>query len=599
MPTSTSLSSCRGHATRAGARAGAIGLAGALTLAAAVPAAAQDTTRTPADTLAAAADTSRRLPLWNCDALPVTQVDFIRQPPNVIRSAPRWSRPFLRALLYGAPTRERAVEPFLLVRGADCSEIERAESERVLRAQPYLADASVRTLPDSQGARVEVRTVDDVRPIAGLRTSGGGVSLLKFGSANVAGYGVRAFGQWERGFALRDGYTFQVEDYAFVGRPVRTAVNLERDPLGSDYWMRTTRPFYTDFQRFAWHADARSAEQFTPFLRPDGSTTMLGVERGQADIGAVVRVGNMRQRLLGGALLSFERREPDSAAVVVTDAGLTTDPDTIFRGRYRTSSTTRLGAVLGLRTLSFAKVRGFDALEGTQDLARGVQLSTIAGYAIAGHGEGAFGTGDLYAGAGNQRMFVGARTLIEAYRFEGEWENVVMSGRLAWYSQPARRETRIASVEYSGAWRGGVPYQLTLGDRRAGVRGYHGGSAAGGRRLVVRGEERVRFPGIRNYLALGGAAFADVGKLWAGDVPYGRTTSARASLGIGLLAAVPRNSRRMGRLDLAVPLTRATGVDSYEVRFTVTTSGRGFWRDPGDLSPARLRPPLANIFYGP
>jgi hypothetical protein len=134
MPTSTSLSSRRGHATRAGARAGAIGLAGALALAAAVPAAAQDTTRTPADTLAAAADTSRRLPLWNCDALPVTQVDFIRQPPNVIRSAPRWSRPFLRALLYGAPTRERAVEPFLLVRGADCSEIERAESERVLRA---------------------------------------------------------------------------------------------------------------------------------------------------------------------------------------------------------------------------------------------------------------------------------------------------------------------------------------------------------------------------------------------------------------------------------------------------------------------------------
>ena len=594
MPSSTPLLS---HRTRALARA----LAGMVACALPPIAGAQDTTRTRADTLRPPDDTTRRLPVWSCEGLAVTQVDYIRQPPPFVeRTAPGWSRPFLRALLYGEPTRERAVEPFVLLRGEDeCSDFERAESERVLRAQPYLADASVRTLPGEGGAHVEVRTVDEIRPIAGLSTSGGGLSKLKLGSANIAGYGVRAFGEWKRGFALRDGFTLQVEDYAFIGRPIRTAVNLERDPLGSDYWMRATRPFYTDFQSFAWHADARNADQYVNFLRPDRSRALLGVERRQADFGGVWRVGNRRQRFLGGALVSYERREADEAAVVSTSSGLVTDTATLFSGRYRTATTTRLGAVLGMRALSFRKVRGFDAIEGAQDIARGVQLSTIVGRAVGGGEDGPFGTADLYAGAGNEGMFVGVRTLVEGYRFGGEWENVVASGRLAWYSRPARRETRMVSVEYAGAWRAAVPYQLTLGDKRAGVRGYDDGNAAGGRRLVVRGEERVLLPGIREYLALGGAAFADVGKVWAGDVPYGRTTSARASVGLGLLAAVPRNSRRIARLDLAVPLTRAGGVDSYEVRFTMTTAGRTFWRDPGDLSVARLSAPLANIFFGP
>jgi hypothetical protein len=40
-------------------------------------------------------------------------------------------------------------------------------------------------------------------------------------------------------------------------------------------------------------------------------------------------------------------------------------------------------------------------------------------------------------------------------------------------------------------------------------------------------------------------------------------------------------------------------MDAYEVRFTFTTAGRTFWRDPGDLSPARVGAPLSNIFFGP
>ena len=44
------------------------------------------------------------------------------------------------------------------------------------------------------------------------------------------------------------------------------------------------------------------------------------------------------------------------------------------------------------------------------------------------------------------------------------------------------------------------------------------------------------FGGLAGF---GIAGFADVGKLWAGDVPFGRTTNIRPSVGLSLLAAVP------------------------------------------------------------
>ena len=49
--------------------------------------------------------------------------------------------------------------------------------------------------------------------------------------------------------------------------------------------------------------------------------------------------------------------------------------------------------------------------------------------------------------------------------------------------------------------------------------------------------------------------FGDVGRQWAGDVPYGVTTTVKASLGISLLASIPPRSARVWRADLAFPVT--------------------------------------------
>ena len=175
---------------------------------------------------------------------------------------------------------------------------------------------------------------------------------------------------------------------------------------------------------------------------------------------------------------------------------------------------------------------------------------------------------------------------------------MIAAGRLAWYSRPTRRRTRIAALEYSGAWKSSVPYQLELGTDRFGVRGYDDSFTAGGRRAVLRIEERLIFPGISKYLGFGGAGFLDVGKMWAGDVPFGETVNPRIGAGVGLIFAVPRSSRRNLRVDIAAPLVKDDGA-GWGVNVTITSGRPRFWREPSDLARARSAAQTPVVFGWP
>jgi len=99
------------------------------------------------------------------------------------------------------------------------------------------------------------------------------------------------------------------------------------------------------------------------------------------------------------------------------------------------------------------------------------------------------------------------------------------------------------------------------------------------------------------YAQWGTAIFTDIGNAWSGGVPFGETTT-RASVGFGLLAAVPPKSRRMLRADVAVPV--AGGAPKHLVfRVFAVDATRFFWRDPGDLTPVRAGAPASPIFGWP
>ncbi|HEU4563222.1 MAG TPA: hypothetical protein VFS05_01190 [Gemmatimonadaceae bacterium] len=592
----------RMHAPHAERRGAGAFLLAALQLAAAHLAAPSSAAAQAARGAGAAADSA----LGACLGGVIASVEVTRERSRTIgRWAPRWAAPTLEYLLLGEPTRESVVRDYLLLReGERCDEFRRRESERILRAQPFIAGATVRTVPDGAGGeRLQIETEDEIPMQAGLRTHGVEPSYLSLGSRNVEGRGVSVAGEWTRGFAYREGFGIAATDYHAFGGPNVVSGYATRRPRGDAYGLDVGHPFLTSAQRFAWTAGVASHEDYVGFVQPRDETVSVPYERRLWGAAAIARIGTHRLAAFAGPVLARESGRA-RAPVFVTDSGLVAAPPSMVDGLYPDIDRTRLGAVLGVRALSFLEVTGFDALAGTQDVARGAQLATTFGAGVpwfGGADRQPFVSADLYAGAGTERTFVALRTIIEGHGAApgSGWDDVVASGRLALYLKRRPRRTLITSLEYSGAHHSTVPYQLTLGARNGGVRGYAGSHVAGARRAVVRVENRWFLASLSRRLGVGAAAFGDVGKVWAGDVPGGTTTLLRPSIGASALFAYPPRSRRLARIDVAVPLAPDRGARALDVRFLISRPLSAFWREPDDLRGARAGAPEASLIRWP
>ncbi len=489
----------------------------------------------------------------------------------------------------------------LLEVGEPCTEWQRAETERILRLQPFLAAATVRAVEDAGGdVRIEIETIDEIPTVFGLRFRGMLPSAVRFGNGNVGGQGLRLAGAVERGFAYRMGLGVDGTAYQVFGRPYRLSFTVERAPLGSTLSFTLGRPFLTDLQRTAWHAGFRDVNRYQSFVRPEGDELSLAVERRFWDLGGVRRLGRGRRSAFLGGLVTAETVTAAPNAVVVSDSGLVADPTGALGGLPSSYQRLRLNAVFGVRALSFMAVRGFDALTAVQDVATGVQIGTVVGVGTSSrsgvHDRDLFVAADLYAGHGSATSFAALRLEGEA-RWDphaGRWDSRVVSGRLAWYLKPADAHVLIGSMEIGGGSRQQVPFQLLLGDRRAGVRGYGASRLAGAVRTVLRLEERWALGSPTRHGALGLATFADAGWVWAGDAPFGIDSGMRTGVGIGLLAAFPPESPRLWRLDVAVPL-RPDSHAGWEIRLTSVRT-RSFWREPVDVARGRAGASPSTIF---
>lgn len=568
---------------------------------------AQDTTRIIAghDTAASSSivpsDTAR-LPI-SCDGKRISEILVIRQPPTILSKVrPAWIRPAVAVAIQHRNTKADAITPFLQVQqGEECSDFRLAESARVLRAQPYLADAEVHAFPDdSGGVLVEVTTVDEVPLVFNAGVSHGQLSRLTYGNSNIMGDGLYAAADWRQGFAYRDGFGIRFTNYHAFHGPNAASINIQRFPLSSNYSATLAHPFYTQFQRMGWYAGVRRSSDYVSFIRPNDLTLSLGTARTQWDLGGVFRVGGGRGHFFAGPLISQQRITADGTARIITDSGFVMNPDSLLDGRYPTQDETRLSAVVGMRFLRFVKAYGFDALTGPQDMGKGIQLATLLGRGVGAGDHGLVTSADLYAGVGSETSFLAVRTQWESQRHPdlGYWGDIVGSGRVAWYYKPSQSGTWISSLEFSGGWRERTPFQLTLGDRMGGLRGYHGARIAGARRLVMRLERRWVLGGITRFDNIGIAAFGDAGKMWAGSVPYGTNSETKASVGISLLAAVPKQSRRLIRVDFAMPLVR-TPHTGFQLRAGITAPILGLWREPRDIARARSLALSSDVFTWP
>jgi hypothetical protein len=505
-------------------------------------------------------------------------------------------------------TRPEVIRGYLLLRVGDrCNELRRSESERILRAQPFIADATIEVLTnDRGGVDLDVRTIDEASVVLGATIARDvpNVRAVKVGSGNLSGLGVAGTVAWHHQPAYDDHIELRIADYQFAGRPNVLSMSVVREPLGRDDRAELTLPFRTDVQRYAWRTLIGESRGHAAFSQRDSGRLVLGYAREYAEAGGIVRVGPPGKLSLFGLSFTNERAYPDSGAELTSPTGFRPDTAVLFGGRFRETRAARINALIGLRGIRFMRVRAFDALRGTQDIPLGVQLGTLVGRgfpAFGANSKDVFVASDIYVGVGAPRLTYQLQLQGEGRRARGtkDWDGMVASARLTRHSRPSGAHTRVLAVEWSGTSRTLIPHALSLGLSDGGLRGFRNAPTVGGRRAILRADEQLYVGSPFNFGDVGFAVFADAGRLWAGDVPYGTTTPTRVSVGGSLLVAVPVRSTRMWRLEYAVPLNREPGGSAWELRLSHRDVTSFFWREPADVDAARARAVPASIYNWP
>ena len=542
-----------------------------------------------------------------CHGETITRIEIHTYPPFDAGGSNLTARAARLATKLHAITRPEIVSRFLTFKVGDaCVDLRLHEAERILRAQPFLADASVLVVPDgSGGVDVDVVTFDEVSLVLdGTVTSKSPViRAVRFGEENLSGEALSATGAWEHSAFYRDIYKARIVDYQLFGKPYQFSLQGTRAEIGGSWDALVTHPFLTDLQRTSWRASAGSASGYRYFLRPNAPNAALRFTREYADVGGVLAFGPVHHVFLIGATMSKERERTGQSPVLVLDSAVVADTSTALIGRYSEHRTSRVNLLFGFRNSSFMQVRAFDAVEGTQDVRTGLQLATLfgRGLKIAPNDErDYFMSTDVYYGRGTPASFAGIELMGERRRDldTHKSDGVLASGRAAWYAHPAEKHTSIIDVEFSGGWHQRVPFQVSLADRDGGIPGYGSSQLGGAQRTVVRLEDRYRLGHIRQFAGLASALWVDAGRIRAGDAPFGVNTNVKFAAGFGLLAALPPRSRRTWRVDFAFPLNDR-GDSKFEIRFTNHDFTRWFWREPGDIQTSRERAIPNSVYNWP
>ncbi|MEO7458140.1 MAG: hypothetical protein ABIY52_17915, partial [Gemmatimonadaceae bacterium] len=418
-----------------------------------------------------------------------------------------------------ATTKSEVIRRFMLLDQTEpCSELRRAESERILRAQPFIADADIYVIAnDHGGVDLEVRTSDEVSIVLGgsVRAQSPNVSFLLLGNANLGGQGVFLSGAWRDGNGLRDAFTLRAEDHQFLGRPWVFSSEFERATLGGSFRVESAQPFLTDLQRVAWRVRTGMSKLFVELRQPNEDTPTLAAERTYFDVGGIIRVGPPGRLSVFGASVTGDD-ERTGSRLLLPDGDVLRDLGESPR-LYSPHRLARANVLWGVRDITFVRREGLDALTATQDVPLGFQLGTLFGRSMSFLGakeDDIFMAGDLYIGAASGIATLRVQAQGEGRRASGvsQWDGVLTTGRATHYLQFSPRNLNTMTVEWAGGYRQRTPFQLLIGVPEGGVRGYEESRLAGGQRLVARIDERYLLGKVFNIADAGLAIFADAGR---------------------------------------------------------------------------------------
>ncbi|HEY2375856.1 MAG TPA: hypothetical protein VGH98_07755 [Gemmatimonadaceae bacterium] len=536
----------------------------------------------------------------SCDGKIVHEIRVDAQRPPFKGEIAYWRRVARKVGLHHATTDTVIIRRFLaLATGQECSDFRVRESARLLRAQPYLTDVRVRAVrDDSGGVSIEVNTTDEISALASASVGRGRVSYLEIGNDNMFGdawlLAVHGANQQVAGHSAG----FRMSDYQFLRKPYQLDVEADWGQHASSWLIDAFHGYLTNLQRLAWEVGvARTNPQLVELSRgEDLDDLALEFRSVGADIGGIVKLGNLKTPILVGGVVTLVRREV-VGGLAVTDHGL--ESDTTLDSRYPRVSRARYAGILAWRNLNFIAIEGFNSLAGTEDVPTGAQLFGQLGrgtHSLSGASD-VFTLGDILAGVGSQKTYAELHLISEGRHQIGlsAWDGVVTSGLLGVYLKPTKLNLVRAWTEFAGGWRLQTPFQLGLNTESQRLLGYHA-ALFGGRRVSAGLLARHIVPGVtpRGDVAFG--AFINASRLWAGDAPFGMNTPLLPSAGVSLFAAAPKGSQRTLRIDFGTALRTGVGHAGWEVRLIYTDFTRTVFTEPGDIRGAREQLVGPNVF---
>ncbi|HEU4879533.1 MAG TPA: hypothetical protein VFT21_08770, partial [Gemmatimonadaceae bacterium] len=280
-----------------------------------------------------------------CKGQIISRVEVSARPPFEVKGSAVQRRLARQLTDLHSTTNPDVIIRFLALRpGMACSELRRLESERILRAQPYLADATVTAFPDDAGGvYLSVVTVDEISVILGGGGSGAVPYIRSFrlGEENIMGEAISVVGNWRYSENFRDNFAAHVIDYQFLGRPYQLILDGARNELGGNWGFELSHPFLTDLQRISWRTTAGSREDYRYFRRDGLERPAVNLQRAYADAGGVIRVGRPGKLALIGASVSYEDEMPEPFPTHIGFGTTERDTTLILQNKYERNRVTR------------------------------------------------------------------------------------------------------------------------------------------------------------------------------------------------------------------------------------------------------------------
>jgi hypothetical protein len=457
------------------------------------------------------------------------------------------------------------LDPFLL-----------AESERLLRDLGFLASVDVFSVQQPDGSHhVIVNTRDEWSTKIDVRADfdEGGVLLrgARLAEENIAGSGQAA------GLFFRQDPELDSRDYGLAyatpqafGSRWDLGVEVGRTRIGSSFGYAIGYPFVGETGMAAAEHGLAFGESFFGLQVDDTARALIPMRSVRGSLGAGRRFGSRGNLTIAGAALLWSDLEYPAELgplLLATPAGEDSlaDPavEAVVREQMSEIQAVRIAAVFGRRSIRWVQRRGFDTMRALQDFALGAELQFAVGRSLnfLSDEDDVIGAVSFYAGGGgNDALFVArARTdfrrLLSGPADTPEFIDVLAEGELLGYLRTGveDRHTLFFRAAAEGGWNTVTPFQLTLGSE-GGLRGVSRDRGPGGRRATFLLEDRMYFGWpFRDVLDVGASAFAEAGRMWAGDAPFGRDSDWNYTLGAGIRFAFPAGSRTTIRVDYAHP----------------------------------------------